>query len=216
MIWRVIFVLALGLFFTWLPGLRYVLGNYANGPNLFSQKIIMLLIAALACRWRGFSLDDIGIRFPSKQVNWPRLFLVLCGAHIATAFTYAVFDIRTSIETYAITRSAYWSTAFFSIVEEIYYRGWIQAELRRALRREGASESGSVIWINAAFFGFAHASWITQGLPWEAACAMVINTTVLGLVLATYRETSGSLVPSMAAHVVVNLWAELVSSLSSN
>ena len=73
-----------------------------------------------------------------------------------------------------------------------------------------------MIWINAAFFGFAHVSWTTQGLSWEATCAMAINTTVLGLIFATYRENSGSLLPSSAAHVVINLWAELVSSLSSN
>jgi len=86
--------------------------------------------------------------------------------------------------------------------EELFYRGYLQARLRR---RFG---SAAAVTIAALLFAVRHYAQVLLAWPhifWGAATIWVAGAFVVGLALGWLYERSGSLLPPIAAHYLFNL-----------
>jgi membrane protease YdiL (CAAX protease family) len=85
-----------------------------------------------------------------------------------------------------------------AICEEFLYRGFIQSIFQQTLA--GSSATGA--FISAAFFSVAHLYQGKRGL---------VSTFVMGLIFSAVRILTGSLFPSMLAHLATDLSAGLAA-----
>lgn len=82
------------------------------------------------------------------------------------------------------------------VVEEIFFRGFMQPALIKTLGVSGG------ILITALIFGFSHAQYLGY------STALVAVTTI-GLVLGIIRYKTGSVMPGIFAHLLNNLFAAI-------
>jgi membrane protease YdiL (CAAX protease family) len=96
-----------------------------------------------------------------------------------------------------------WAVAFFGIVvvtplaEEVFFRGFFYATLRRQLGPLGS------ILLSALVFAFLHSHLLG-----------VVHLFLVGFLFAYLYERTGSLVASIAAHAAYNLYVLLLASLT--
>ena len=90
------------------------------------------------------------------------------------------------------------------LVEELLFRGVLFPVAARSL---GAT--GGVLLVSG-LFGFAHV--VTYGLD----AYLIAQTLVAGLYLTWLRSRTGSLVPCVAAHAALNLYATMEAIVSVN
>jgi len=86
--------------------------------------------------------------------------------------------------------------------EELFYRGYLHARLRAWTGRPLATLLSSVL------FGVRHAMQLAllwPDYPWGAAFAWVLFATLAGAAFAWLFDRSGSLVPPVVAHYILNL-----------
>jgi membrane protease YdiL (CAAX protease family) len=87
-----------------------------------------------------------------------------------------------------------------SVVEEIFVRGWLQT----TLESRGASPRAQIL-LSGAFFGAIHLSLLVLGVHAATVAVIVIATFLLGLICATLRQRTGSLVAPIVAHIGFNV-----------
>jgi membrane protease YdiL (CAAX protease family) len=95
-------------------------------------------------------------------------------------------------------------TIWAGLGEELFYRGYLQARLRR---RFGAV---TAIAIASAIFALRHYTQVLLAWPhidWTTATVWVASTFIVGVVLGWLYEKSASLLPPILCHYVVNLLA---------
>jgi membrane protease YdiL (CAAX protease family) len=89
------------------------------------------------------------------------------------------------------------------IGEELFYRGYLYTSLRN---RWGAALGALV---SSAFFGIRHATQLgllIPNYPYGAAVSWVVISFLVGLALCWLYEKSKSLLPSILAHYLLNLF----------
>ena len=86
-----------------------------------------------------------------------------------------------------------------SVAEEIFVRGWFQSTIAGQVSRRAE------ILLSGALFGSMHASLFFAGVEPASAVVIMVSTFCLGLVTATLRARSGSLMPAIYAHVAFNV-----------
>ena len=88
--------------------------------------------------------------------------------------------------------------------EELFYRGYLQARLRRSFGAPAAIVTASGIFAvrhyTQVLIAFPH-------VPWSAATMWVLAAFVVGLALGWLYEKSGSLLPPILCHYAFNLLA---------
>ena len=82
------------------------------------------------------------------------------------------------------------------VVEEIFFRGFMQPALMKSLGTFGG------ICVTALIFGMSH----SQYLDYSTA---LVAVTVIGLILGTTRYYTGSVIPGIIAHLLNNLFAAM-------
>ena len=97
-----------------------------------------------------------------------------------------------------------WAAIVTGIVEEVVFRHL----LMDGLMNMGVGITLQII-ISALVFGAAHALWVALRGDWKVAVPVVLSTVLLGGLLAgLYVMADRSTLPSIIAHVVVNLGIE--------
>ena len=81
------------------------------------------------------------------------------------------------------------------VAEEVYFRGVLWAAVRRRVN------APATVLITSALFGLMHLS--TYG----AVASALWQTAAMGVMLAVLRARSGSIVPCVVAHAVINLYS---------
>jgi membrane protease YdiL (CAAX protease family) len=87
-----------------------------------------------------------------------------------------------------------------SVVEEIFVRGWLQS----TIARQGASPRAQVL-LSGAFFGALHLSLLRVGVDYASVAILVTATFLLGLICATLRQRTESLIAPTLAHIAFNV-----------
>jgi len=88
--------------------------------------------------------------------------------------------------------------------EELFYRGYLQARLRRTLGAPAAIATAS------GMFAVRHYTQVLIAwphVPWPAATIWVLAAFIVGLALGWLYEKSGSLLPPILCHYAFNLLA---------
>jgi len=88
--------------------------------------------------------------------------------------------------------------------EELFYRGYLQARLRRTLGAPAAIATAS------GLFAVRHYTQVLIAwphVPWPAATIWVLAAFIVGLALGWLYEKSGSLLPPILCHYAFNLLA---------
>lgn len=82
------------------------------------------------------------------------------------------------------------------VVEEIFFRGFMQPALTKSLGVFGG------IFITALIFGLSHTQYFDYGIA-------LVAVTVIGLILGVTRHYTNSVVPGIFAHLLNNLFAAM-------
>ena len=157
--------------------------------------IVLAAAPFLWCRRRGESPESYGLswRFSRK------------GAFECVVVTLAVLTALSVISMnwpgealprrVPFLRAASWAVNGVSaaVIEEVFFRGWIQPMCRRRL---GAIVS---IVITSALFAFAHV--------FVARAFFIVAVFFPGCIMGALRERHGNISTSTLFHAVANLWA---------
>ncbi len=98
---------------------------------------------------------------------------------------------------------------YASICEETLVRGLLQTLLSRSAKA-GASAGcwlSMPVVVSGIFFGAMHLMLVKQ--MGSGAIPIILLTTCLGLVVARYREKTGSLIPAIFIHMLFNIGGTL-------
>lgn len=100
---------------------------------------------------------------------------------------------------------------YASVSEEVLARGLLQSLLRPLARVRlpigGGRHLSFPVVLSAAFFGCMHV--VLSDVLGSAVVAVIVLTTLLGLVAGYYRERTGGLVPAIIVHSLFNIGGSL-------
>jgi membrane protease YdiL (CAAX protease family) len=178
-------------------------GVFVGGVGALGGLASMALIYAVVTRLRKRQFRAT-IRLTGKDYVWRAAFgAVLLGGLMDLA-TLAlrkpiVPDVLQPLFTgpASVAAMIVFAVIVTPLVEELLFRGVFFPVAARGLGVTGG------IWLASALFGFAHVA--TYGLD----IYLIAQTLVAGLYLTWLRARTGSLVPSVAAHAALNLYATL-------
>lgn len=182
------------------------------------RLVVTLLISVglLALLSRG-RLSAYGFRVPG-EFSLPRL--AILSVAVAGVTFFAMRLASGSGGGGIAPRSMLYHVAFSwllaSVAEEVLSRGLVQGILAplgsRGLTVRGVRLSLPVIGA-AAFFGATHLIMGSSGIRISTVAVVIPGAFVLGLVAGYYRESTGSLVPAVLAHLLANMTGTLLSSV---
>lgn len=101
--------------------------------------------------------------------------------------------------------------AFTAVGEELFFRGYIQSRLNGVFGRPWHISSipvGAGLFLSAILFGFLHALNTVDYFRghFVFAWSWALATTATGTLLGMIREKTGSLIPGMIAHGLLDVW----------
>lgn len=189
------------------PRLEWFADLQFNWQGKILALIAMIVLIVL---WRGLSWKNIGFTKP-KPGTWWRLGVT----SLAIVLVWTV--IAGAPETPSLMPNA--ETILFqafipSLDEELIWRGilWVLiAQAFPATRR--FSGYGWSLLITTALFAVGHMINIQSGFVLSFAVVPLITTGIAGFVLGWIRARSGSIIPAMILHTVLNLSAVIVPAL---
>jgi uncharacterized protein len=179
-----------------------------NGPAwraLAIPKLVMLVVSLAAAAIEGLDLRRLGFCAPTHDV-WERAVAagLLLGA-LATVVILAagLRGLRATLGGCSFGAIVLWVWIVSSVVEELFCRGWFQASTT-------AGDTGLASLLpSALLFGSLHLSLLFAGVDVASVIVVVAATSLLGLVAAWARATTGSLYPAIAAHAAFNVGGAL-------
>lgn len=210
---------------TWSPPAAFglVLGVYAAaflaamvlpGPATARypwarQAVIQGLMAAIAIGAMATSRrpwSEWGFRRPAPPWGHFLLWgLALGAASSGVILALGLRGMRERLAAYGLPGIVLWIWVISSVVEELFCRGWFQT-----LAGDGEDDAtgerarAAVPW-SAALFGAMHLPLLFGSIELAATVVIVVSVTALGYVCATARARTGSLLPTIAAHVMFNV-----------
>ena len=188
--------------------------------SLYRSTILLqwLLVAVIAwrCAARSVGAEELGIAAGDpRQVAWVTIVLTgfLCLnqviglrriAKVPPEQRGSLFAITTKImprtQKELLVYAALACTA--GISEEFLYRGFVLSAFVRMLMNHASPNTLAAI-LSSAWFSLAHLYQGRRG---------VITTFVVGLIFASIRIWTGSLIPAVAAHIGIDLAAGICVS----
>jgi uncharacterized protein len=185
------------------------------GSTVFFQWLIVAIVA-WRCAARTVSSDELGIAAANPaQVAWvsATLTAVLCLNQLAGLSRIAKMPEANRGRLFAITekimpRSASETLVYVALActagisEEFLYRGFVFMAFVRMLVNYGPPNVGAAI-LSSLWFSLAHLYQGRKG---------IITTFVVGLIFASIRIWTGSLLPAVAAHIGIDLIAGIGAS----
>lgn len=178
----------------WLPALAY------NWDGLITATaVVSILIAARS----DLPLAEMGISLPSHPGwFWPTV--AMAGAAVAYALVLDPGGTTLTGEGWAS------NLTLPGLSEELLFRGLLLGILDNRLGQPWRLWGTNVGWgliITTALFGLAHAVQPFQGVSFEAGQLLVVP---IGFALGWIRERSGSILPAIVAHNLVNTLGVIV------
>lgn len=193
--------------------------NEPFGPSkgdLWSQLlwpyVVAIVLASLWVRWA--ELPSLFRHGPLLQTSlwclvglFTALSIVAFGRQLESQEWYRAMGlwlkrvVSTILGSHVKRSDAFLVALYSSVGEELLYRGALQTHIERGLSGEvGSSLPGTLgaIFIASLIFGLFHAPLVKELRPWTVFAFLV------GLILGCLVAFSGSLLPAIIAHGVVN------------
>ncbi len=192
-----------------------------NSMGAIFKTMLALLSIFIMVLIPGMNLKDFGFCLP-KRINYLKLtgltFAITIGgivifaplymgllSHIFGVKMQGGFDTGGSV-CIMIIGIWFWS----SVTEELYSRGLLQT-LLQDLKKYRFLGLSLTVWISALLFGATHFSVFKISSSPFFVMMIVSNTTVLGLLVAWYREKTGSILPAILVHILANVAGSMPS-----
>ena len=192
----------------------------AERLSLYRTTILFQWLIVAVVVWRAFSrnlgFEELGLTVSNQwRTAWIAVVLtaLLCGNQWASLRRVARFPetqrgllftiaekIAPRTPTEAITFAALACTAGLS--EEFLYRGFVLTVFARLIVNSALSSSIAAV-LSSALFAAGHCYQGRKGL---------ITTFVVGMIFSGVRIWTGSLIPTVAAHIGIDLVAGLVAA----
>lgn len=148
-----------------------------------------------ASRWIG---DKLHIR--PQWISW---LIVMCMAacFLIGMMHYSVADLGKLFA---------WQLTATAIGEEVFFRGYVLGVVNRAAHQ--ATARSPLTWgviVSSLLFGVLHLfnAYHFFGDKHDFAYCIALQTTVTGFLFAVIREKSGSIIPGVCLHALLNLSA---------
>lgn len=177
--------------YTVLFGLVYLIGRWhrrrparAYGLTLNSRPVKQLVFLGIL----AFVFADL----PAKLVKLAQEYLPLGPI----PETHAVLEIAEWLQWEFWLYMAVGSFVVVAILEEVFFRGYIQTRL--------AEDFGgtTAIMITSFFFAFAHVQYLYIGF---FGVSNIVATLIAGFAFGYLYERTGSLIPSIIMHMMANV-----------
>ena len=184
--------------------------NFAS--SLFKYASIFILMYVLLTRISKTSkVELIGLTIPSyasrKFIKVVLLILFTGGILPKLLFTLNRQGIIEGGPQHWFIFDQNWGAGFWAfmmigsiiippLVEEIFFRGYMQGRLHRVF------SPGLAIFITASTFTLFHTQYL---LPDPLSLLLLISLFVSALILSYSRWITGSIIPGMVAHALVNI-----------
>ena len=105
---------------------------------------------------------------------------------------------------------------YASISEELLTRGFIQSFLEPLIKYRVNLFKFYIsvpMFVGALFFGLMHLGLLAMNVDKFFVLLVVFFAIVLGLAAGYYRETTGSIIPSIVIHMLFNVWGTIIGLL---
>ncbi len=178
------------------------------GWNWQGQIAEALFALGLLCFSRRLSFSEAGFTFKlAKSAVRPIAFALLIFISINASLTYG----NAGFPAYNPETTLFEAT-LPGISEELMFRGILLGLLNQALARQWTFFGAHVGWglvIISVLFGMGHGIRIDQQLHVMLNYSATLKTGILGLLLGWIKERSGSLLPGIIGHNLINVVATL-------
>lgn len=198
--------LALGFVLSWYPWALRLAGYPGNpGPNPLGLLVAAVIVTAVTGRWsatRDFLKSVVRVR-----TGWRAWLLALAAAPVALAVAMAASSLASIDVALPATR---WQDnverfifimLFIGLGEEPAWRGYLQPLLQREYSPLLAAMIVGAVW------GFWHLPLMGVEFAWRDVPAFLVSVLASAVVLATLWNLSGSVLPAIVLHTLVNVLA---------
>lgn len=191
-----------------------------SGYGWLSKAFMAIL--ALAAIYAHGSPERYGLkpRSPRFSAKWAALTLALFAAfYVAALLAAAAVGVAPRLEPRSLLLDLAWYYVFVGLVEELFFRGYVQSRLNEAFTKRYKSFLGvNFEWTQgtlvAAVFYFGLPHLLTGVNPFAgrfevdaATVAITVFAAFLGLVYGVIREKTGSIIVPAALHGSVDFTA---------
>lgn len=181
----------------------------------FIVKSLLLIFAVVAValdQSRGWR--DYGFQAATSKVSWGRV--IGAGALLGAASVALVFVTpaqgMTGLRNFGLLGMLLSIWFYSSLSEEIFVRGWFQSLVDQDSKLEiGERSVKTAVLASGLLFGSLHFSLFFKGEDVLTGIIIVVFTSLLGLLAASYRDRYQSLVPAFVTHVAYNVGATFAS-----
>lgn len=198
---------------------------FRRKSNVYNSLIFLPILLFLSLTYFDLSLQDIGLSINGSGVAYGAvasaglLIVLLIGGKLKLTRQSFIDSRTTHLSRRQILRKAILEIPFGTVLtEEVIFRGIIFAVIMQV-----SSEVSAIIYSSLAFglwhivdsIIFFHNNKVLGGKT-KTALVTVGFTTLAGIVFATLRVFSGSLLAPILLHVTANSGALIVSWMSEN
>ncbi|MCD4655104.1 CPBP family intramembrane metalloprotease, partial [bacterium] len=194
---------AIALLSMFLPKLIGIEGDGFIPRSFFthlSMMILSLVFIGLFSRKgsAGFGLNVTDYRFSPKILLWviPTSIVSIVG-HFASQGE----EIEGMLVGFSKLQCIVFVWIIASVSEEVLCRGLLQSLLARYRRPDAPDRKFSLtVIMSGLFFGAMHLVLLKS--MGYAAVPVIVIATILGIIIARYREKTGSIVPAIIIHAL--------------
>jgi membrane protease YdiL (CAAX protease family) len=157
--------------------------------------IVFVCFPFLWCRARGESPDSYGLKFGISRASLRECAAVTLLILIPITLVSVNWPGEDLPRRVGLARALKMAAdgASAALVEEIFFRGWLQPMLRKKFRAAAA------VILTSAVFASAHV--------FVAQASFMIAVFFMGCVMCALRERHGDITTSTLFHAVGNIWA---------
>jgi membrane protease YdiL (CAAX protease family) len=165
-------------------------------------KVTLLVVSFGLAAIEGIRLRDLGFAAPSRSI-WGTAIgagLALGAAGTLIMLAAGAEGLRKAVSGHSFVSIVVWFWVVSSVAEEVFCRGWFQTS---TIGDVTGATLGPLL-PSAVLFGSLHLVMLSA-VDRKSVAVVVASTTILGLLAAWARATTGSLYPAIAAHVAFNV-----------
>jgi membrane protease YdiL (CAAX protease family) len=196
--------LALALLLSWYPWALKLAGRPGDGgPNPLGLLLAALILTAMAGGWPA--TRDFLKRTVRFRVDWRAWLLALAAAPAALALAMAVGSLAglevaiPAMRWQELVERFVFIFLFVGLGEEPAWRGYLQPLLQQRFSPLPAALLVGVAW------GFWHLPLMGGEFAWRDVPAFLLSVFAAAVVLAAIWNLSGSVLPAMVLHTLVNV-----------
>ncbi len=182
-----------------------------------THTVMLILSFILICLLSKGRISTYGLKMPEiRFLKQPLLIGTLVGIIVGGLSLFLPEREIGFMRNFSFLQIVIFVWIYASISEELLTRGLIQGFLEPLIKYKISLSRSHVsvpMLVGALFFGLMHLGLLAMNVDIFFVLAVVFFAIVLGLVAGHYRETTGSIIPSIVVHMLFNVWGTIVGLL---